>query len=349
MVNISKWGFSILQVEAESTCNMRCKFCPYPIRPDKGIRLADKYVFDIIDSLEADGALKYICFNCFNETLLDERIYDFVKYTKNKGFAAMVITNGLLFRSQEVINRLVESAPDIIKISFQTANPLMFRSARGINVDFQEYKNGIFEFLRAISGKSPVVTIDLACNFLSLARNLKTRVFGLERGDPSVYNTTADLRNDAISFLEGLKKLDGRFTFDSKNIDAYLKRASNTNYLDEECFRIAENINLKIKPFTYGNRLKDFFPVKNGIGCQQEILTILATGNVVPCCLAYGEMARMGNIKEEPLKMILERNTGWLNNIRNGSSLPPSCQRCLGAPTRRGVFFRKLKYAIKRK
>lgn len=327
---------------------MRCKFCPYPNRPDKGVRLADKYVFEIIDSLKIGDNYKYLCFSCYNEPLLDERIYDFVKYAKNKKVTNMIITNGLLLCSDRLINKLLDCAPDIIKISLQTVNPLIFHSARGVNADFQAYKNGIFEFLRAALGKNPVVTIDLACNFLSTRRNLKTKVLGLERGDPSIYNRTADLRSDIFMFLEELKNLDKRFIYVSKNIDDYLKRVNNLNYSGQEGFKLGDNIILKIKPFFYGNSLKEFFPVREGIGCRQEILSVLATGNVAPCCRAYGDMAKMGNIKEESLQMILERNTSWLNSIRNGLNLPLCCQRCLGAPTRRGVFFRKLKYAVKK-
>ena len=347
VVNISHWGFSILQIETESTCNMQCKFCPYPERPDKGERLPERNILNVIDSLTTDAGFKYIAFNCYNEPLLDERIYGFVRYAKKRNLAVRITTNGLLFRSQDVINKLIDSAPDSIKISLQTANPKLFQSSRGVNINFKEYEDGILEFLRAVLGKAPVVTVDLACNFLSGLRDLKTKLFGLERGDPSVYNTVAELRNDIYLFLGNLKSLDRCFIFEGNKIDAYLKCVNNKNYSSLDGVKIGENIILKIKPFTYSRRFKDFYPVKSGIGCRQEILAVLATGNVVPCCVAYGDMISLGNIKEEPLKIILEHNTDRLINIRDGLDLPLCCQHCLGAPTKLGVFFRKLKHRIK--
>lgn len=346
-VNISRHGFSILQIETKSTCNMQCKFCAYPYRPDKGKTLSEKSIFDIIDSLEVtDNRFKYICFSHFNEPLLDDRIYTFIPYAKRKNLPVMIITNGLLFCSSDVIYKLIDSSPDFIKISLQTANAALFQSSRGINSSFQEYKNGIFEFLRAALGKASMLTIDVACNFLSGPRNIKTIIFGLERGDPSAYHKIDDLRSDIKVFLNELKNTDKRFCFDVDGVDSYLDEADIYYSNEKAGFNISENITFKIKPFIYGKRLTEFYPAKDGIGCQNEILGILASGNVVPCCLAYGDMLSMGNVQEEPLKMILEQNIHWHNNIRKGIGLPLCCQRCLGAPTRRGVLFRQLKDVI---
>jgi len=76
-VNIAQYGYSIVEIETKSVCNMLCKFCPYPIRDDKYDVLPDQMVYEILDSIEPDKNLEYVCFSQFNEPLLDERIYDF--------------------------------------------------------------------------------------------------------------------------------------------------------------------------------------------------------------------------------------------------------------------------------
>lgn len=346
-VNISQWEYSVLAIETKSVCNMLCKYCMYPYRPDRGITLPEKNVFEIIDSLIIDGTFKYICFSCINETLLDERIYRFIQYAKNRNLPVLILTNGLLFNSRDVIYKLIDSAPAYIKVSLQTVNPAIFQSARGITSSFDEYKNGIFEFLRAVLGKPSRVTVDVACNLLSGIRNLKTKLFGLERGDPSVYNTIDDLKSDVKFFLNELKDLDKRFVFNG-DIDTYLNRA-NLSYSENAGFNISDNIIFKIKPFIYWKKLFEFYPIKGGVGCRDEVLAILASGNVVPCCLAYGDFMKMGNIKKESLKMILEKNIQKLNNIRRGIDLTLCCRRCLGAPTKRGALFRRLKHVTIRK
>ena len=128
-VNILDYGFSILQIETSSVCNMQCKFCPYPLINDKGKILSEDAVFQIIDTLRFDNRFEYICFSQFNEPLLDERIYDFIRYAKSKHFPVMLVTNGSLFNSRDVINRLIGAAPDLIKLSVQTLNNKIFHNS----------------------------------------------------------------------------------------------------------------------------------------------------------------------------------------------------------------------------
>ena len=344
-INISQYGYSILQIETMSVCNMRCRFCAYPVRNDKGEVLSEDIVYSVIDSLRTDDSFEYICFSHFNEPLLDNRIYDFVKYSKDRKLPVLIITNGLMFDSEDVIRKLITANPEHIKISLQTLNENDFCSVRGIDSSFSEYKNGIFEFLKRAHGSSSKITIDIACNFLSGSRKLKSTLFGLERGDPSVYNRVADLRDDVSSFFNELHDYDNRFNSKSSEIDKYLGEA-NLDYLHQMGYNIAENISLKIKPFMFGKKLTEFFPVKEGIGCSNRILGILASGKVVPCCLAYDDMLTMGSIKEEPLRKILEKRTSWLNSIRNGVDLQLVCKRCLGAPTKRGAVVQQIKEKI---
>src|SRR3989338_5460946 len=97
-VNITKYGYNILQVETSSSCNLGCAFCPYPLRNDQQSILPVDEVRKIIDSIvQVESAFKYICFSQFNEPLLDYRIFDFIKYAKEKNLPVLLITNGTLF------------------------------------------------------------------------------------------------------------------------------------------------------------------------------------------------------------------------------------------------------------
>ncbi|MBN3040082.1 MAG: radical SAM protein [Candidatus Omnitrophica bacterium] len=346
-VDLSLYGYSILQIETKSVCNMNCLFCAYGSRKDKGRTLSREDVLGLIDSLDnSSGRLKYVCFSHFNEPLLDERIYDFIEYARKKGFPVLIITNGLLFKDKEIVSRLIDSGPEFIKLSLQVLNESLFKSSRGINGQFTEYKSNVVNFLKSSLDGSSQVTVDIACNFLSGFRNFKTKIFGLERGDPSVYPDTDSLKDDIKVFLNDLKKIDLRFSFDLNKIDNYLK-SLNQNYALDQGFVLAGNIILKIKPFIYGMRLREFYPLKTGSKCPNEILGILAGGEVVPCCLAYGDMLTMGNIKNEALDDILEKNKVWIDNLHKGRNLPLTCRRCLGAPTKRGAIVKGLKARVK--
>lgn len=339
-VNILKYGYSVLQIETMSNCNMKCRFCAYPTRLDKGKILSEEIIYNIIDSLTLDDKFEYICFSHFNEPLLDNRIYKFIEKAKSKKLPVMVITNGLLFKNKDVILNLIKASPTYIKISLQTLNERIFHYARNIDSSFLEYRNGIFEFLSAAYSKQSKITVDIACNFFSFRRKINSILFGLERGDPSVYNTVDNLRSDMKTFLKELYVFDNRFVLpDERKIDKFLNNLG-LDYLRQAGLNISDNISIKIKPFIYGNKLVEFFPIKGGIACSNRILGILANGNVVPCCLAYGDILTLGNLKNDNLKDILEKNINWFNSIRKGRDLPLACRRCLGAPTRRGAFLK---------
>lgn len=345
--DIVKYGFSILQVETMSLCNMQCVFCGYSLRRDKTSVLPEEIVLKVIDSISVTDDFNHICLSQFNEPLLDKRIYKFIKYAKGRKMPVMIITNGLLFDSKEVRDRLIDASPDYIKISMQVLNPRLFSSVRKTVRDFNLYKRGIFDFLNAAQNGLSKITIDIACNFASGTGRLK-RFLGLECGDPSVYDTVNELRQDSRDFLMELQDNLPSYKFNAAYIDDYLNKVS-SSYAHEPGFSVGKNISLKIKPFIFGRRIEDFYPVKKARPCISRILGILANGDVVPCCMAYDDTFSLGNIQRDPLSIILQRSLGLLRNIRvKGADMPLACQHCLGAPTRRGAVLKKLGRALKK-
>jgi len=326
---------------------MNCAFCCYPIREDKGLTLADEMVYGLIDTFRGAQGLEYLCLSQFNEPLMDHRIFDFIKYSMQKGISIQIITNGTLFSSKQIIHKLINSNPWVVKVSLQTLNPTLFKNARKCDVFFDHYKLGIFEFLKSAVNSKMTIFVDIACNFHTPLKSLRSRIIGLEAGDPSVYNYLGELKNDLKTFLkEFYSYVQNSSFFDEDKIDEWLRRVSR-DYSNNPGFKINDNAFLKIKPFYYGRRLSEFFPLKNTSGCKNRILSVLASGNVVPCCMAYGEILSLGNIKHETLEKILIRNKELLAQIKNGKNLPLHCARCMGAPTKRAIPLKALKYSLR--
>jgi len=347
-VNIADYGYTILQIETVSSCNMNCKFCAYPMRKDKGLFLEEMYIHDVINSLKMDERIKYICLSHFNEPLLDRRIFNITRFVKQKGYPVMIITNALLFNREELINKLLESEPDFIKISLQNLDSNQFNSSRNIDYPFLDYKKGIFKFLSLAKDKKPHIYVDIAFNFLSKKVKTLVSILGLELGDPSITDIAIDLKPKVKAFLSELKDFDHSFNFDVDKIAKYIDKMKK-GYNSQEGFRISKNEFLKFKKFIYGKRQEHFFFIKKSLGCNISMLSILASGDVMPCCLACNNHLPMGNIKKESLKSILERNRSAINDLKKGRNLTMACRRCLGAPTKRGVFFKRFKDFIVRK
>jgi radical SAM protein with 4Fe4S-binding SPASM domain len=352
---LSDYGFTILMIETKLVCNMECKFCAYPLIDNKGSELSTQDVYRIIDSIDpSDSKFESIYFQKYNEPLLDKRIFDFINYAKNRGLKTQIITNGLLFRSKDIRSKLLDAEPTYILISLQIIDKHKFSHSRGISYSFEDYKKGIFAFLEDSlnSNSSSIITIDVACNFLSntcrFSKNrILTKILGLERGDPSVPNTLHDIQGDLIDFLKDLHTYNSSFVYDKHKIERYLETVD-PNYLRQVGLPISKYITVKIKQFIYGRRLNEFYAGSKYIGCNTMMLSIDAKGSVVPCCLAYGDMLTIGNIKDNSLKNILEKTAKFINDIRTGEKLPEICAKCHGEPTRRGSLVVSIYLTLRR-
>ena len=102
-------------------------------------------------------------------------------------------------------------------------------------------------------------------------------------------------------------------------------------------------MSLKIKPFLYGRRISEFYPINNNFSCDSKILAVLADGNVVPCCLTYDDTISMGKFKNNNLKDLLTKSENFLKNLRtNNQEKHDLCKKCFGEPTRRGATIRNI-------
>ncbi len=346
-VDIGEYGYTILQVETVSACNMACTFCAYPTREDKTSTMPEDIVRRAIGSIDPRSpGFQYINFSQFNEPLLDTRLPQFIRLAQQQGFRVQVITNGLLLRKPTISSRILETPPDLMKISVQTPNRDQYEAERGVKLDFALYIEGIHRFLVAARNAPFKIVVDVGCNFLSPAGDWGRRALGLRRGDPSVPNSVESMMPAIRSFLEGLKQMEPAFEFEPDDAET-LTRATPI-YWEEDGLQLAKNISFKIKPFGFGRRLADFRPTNEPIACNNQNLGILADGSVVPCCMAYNSSLAMGNLRNESLHSILERNRAWLGQIKGETNEKPDiCKRCLGQPTRRGVMFSRALNGVK--
>lgn len=345
MITLSDYGYNILQIETYGLCNMACGFCPYPLKNDseKKSKLDDETIKKIINEINPnDNNFKYITFSQFNEPLLDSRIFEYIKYAKDRNLEVYFVTNGLLLDKEHIIEKLVELNP-IIKISLQILDNSKHKLGRGLNMELERYLEKIVNFLKKIENSDLKVTIDVGSNF----NNNKFKFFlkkflGLEVGDPNVPDTlknTLSLLNQYFYKLTKKKELKKDLINKAQFIDK--------NYLKQDGIKISENIEIKVKSFSYGRKIKDFNPINNNFSCQTKILAIQSSGFVVPCCLAYDDSISLGSIRENSLESILKGNL-FMNNLRKkGGEKHITCRKCFGEPTKRGVLVRNLINALR--
>jgi len=355
-INLSDFGFRRLQIETKAACNMACSFCPYPLKEDKVSTLDLNEIQKVINQINPeDKNFKFITFSQFNEPLLDNRIFGIIDYAQNLGHKVYFITNGLLLNKKKNADELLRLKPDI-KISLQIIESSKHYKGRGLNMDLLRYSKTIFDFCEAAKNKDVNITIDIGCNFNdNKIKYYLRKFFGIQSGDPSVINDKENILKILKQFLQELVKINPNY-FDKIDLNEATKKsnfiksnAHMSDYITQKTFKIANNIEIKIKPFFYGRRISEFYPLpSSAFLCKSDILGILADGSIVPCCLVYDDSIALGNIKKQNLFQVLEKNE-FLKNLRKyDGEKHQVCKKCFGEPTRRGVFFRTVYNYIKK-
>lgn len=344
-VKISEFGFDILQIESTAACNMACSFCPYPLKEDKNSKLNLNDIFDLLNSIDLnDKDFKYVTFSQFNEPLLDSRIFEILKFCKEKTIPVLFITNGLLLNKQHNIDNLLKYCSNI-KISLQILDSNKHKNARGLNLELERYLTTITNFCFQAKDKKDInITVDLGCNFndKKIIYFLK-KILGIQVGDPSVpknLNETMKIFSRYAGFFHNISDDNYKKSFE----ELYRQKENfKSEYLKQDGYKIFSNVILKFKPFLYGRRISEFFPINNNFACESKILAILADGNVVPCCLTYDDTISMGKFKNNNLEEILIKSKNFLNNLRTKKLEKHNlCKKCFGEPTRRGAIVRDI-------
>ena len=345
MITLSNYGYNILQIETYGLCNMACGFCPYPLKKDfeKKSKLEDETIKKVIDEINPeDKDFKYLTFSQFNEPLLDKRIFDYIKYAKDRKLEVYFITNGLLLDKEDTIKKLIELNP-IIKISLQILDNSKHKLGRGLNMELEKYLEKIIKFLRKIENSDLKVTLDVGSNFnSSKVKFFFKKILGLQVGDP---NLPDSLKSTLYLLSQHFHKLSKKDNLQEELIgkDQFI----DNNYLKQDGIKISKNVQIKIKPFGYGYKIKDFHPINDNFSCETKILAVQSSGSVVPCCLAYDDSISLGSVTDNSLEDILKENS-FLSNLRKkGGKKHITCKKCYGEPTKRGAFVRNFLNAMR--
>jgi len=350
-IKLSDFGFNVLQIETYASCNMACSFCPYPLKDDFSSKLSIEEIKNTILQIDnEDEKFKYITFSQYNEPLLDDRIFDILRFSNQQNFKTLFITNGLLLNKEKNIKGLMECKPDI-KISLQVLDKNKHKDARGLNMDLDNYVNTIINFCKKIKNSDLNLVIDLGCNFNdNYFKVYLKKILGLQIGDPSMPDTldkTIKFFYEYLILFKDIAEDEYKERF-NESIYQIKNQKFSKKYLDQSGYKISRNITLKIKPFHYGRKINDFYPINDNFSCDSSILGIVADGNVLPCCSAYDDSISMGNIKKQNLYDILNNNE-FLQNLRiKNSKKHITCKKCFGDPTKRGAFVRNIINYVRR-
>jgi len=349
--NISDFGYRIIQIEVTNRCNMGCSFCGLPIRDAKLKDIDLNDVFKILDQIADYDGIEFIAFHQFGETLLYPEIWECIDYCRKLGLKSQLITNGLLL-TEKNIDLLLKHPPDIFRVSAQSIHPQHHKPMRGIEMEFSNYINRIADCIARLLDTDHGITeirTDLAVNdnryfgIRGTGKYLK-ELFGItEPGDPTIFSENPKTtKAQLVDFLKLIESKSQSFKFNEEHLLDCLNKYYSTNSGEgwETAYILKENNQISYKIFHNGRRFTQYYPV-NKAKCGTEIIGILADGTVTCCCIDYDGLTGLGNIFNDDLYSILDKNRGIIEGLHKTGDLAfDICKHCMGSPKKLGAWIK---------
>lgn len=348
-MNLREFGYRIVQIETTNRCNMRCTFCPLPIRNKPFEDASGGRVLELLERLARWEGIEYVAFHQFGEPLLYDGLWSCLDKCRALGLRSQIVTNGLSL-TEENTQRLLDHPPSILRISVQTLFPEYHETMRGVKVPFDVYIRRVAaalgRFMQSAHRLGEIRT-DLAVNedrypgVGGLAQRLAKTIGMSDPGDPTIFNQTPHtLRPHLIEFLRLIEAEVPSFRCSLEHLDACI-----AHYYSAEGLRTGWEVAYELQPdnlvsykrFWNGRRIAKNFPVEKAL-CGTDILGILVDGTVTCCCLDYEGFTGLGNVFREELDVILERSRPILDGLqKTGDLCFDGCKKCMGSPTKVGA------------
>ena len=266
-------------------CNQNCKHCYARFRRDVATPKVNEQM--LISCLEQIGTS--IVTYTYGENLLYDNFFSFACKLKEKGFYQILISNGTLINSYEVIEKLEQSGIRHINISLDSVYESKHDANRGFNGSF---KNAIVA-LELIKKSSITPQIAMAVTDNNYAEMMEVLSLGKNIG----INSFSFMRKRTS---DGLKLIDEKYYSTMKDVIL---------------FCMENNINLNIHDFTLNTMIKSLYEKDeiskeayykyvdmNSCHAYKDLLMITPSGEVYPCMF---NTKSLGNIYTDAISNIL--------------------------------------------
>ena len=289
--------FKKIYIEITNQCNLSCSFCPKTKRKSHFISVEE--FTHIINTTKAQGENFYL--HVMGEPTAHPHFAEFLRICKENGVKVNITTNGTLLH--RVGDAIIENTVRSVSVSMHSFE------ANSLNKDMEDYLDKIMEFCKKSIGSG--ITVEL-------------RLWNFDR--ESIYDKN-QLNGQIVDYLESQLELD--FDLRQAMTDKFAEmETSNSRKFN---FRLKDRIFLGMAQhfdwpdITKEERYCDGFCY----GLRNQI-AILASGDVVPCCLDSEGNIVLGNIHEKSLQEIFdgERAQAIYTGFTHRKAVEPLCQTC---------------------
>lgn len=272
----------ILQIQTQSFCNGRCSICPYVVvskKLDQGTMEGNLFT-KIANESAAEPVQATIVFNLHNESLLDRRIFDRVKYFKsiNPDKHCRIVTNGELLDRVSSTD-IIQSNLDVLVISLNAHSKQMYE---GINkgLDYDKVMKNVSGLL-----SNQAVRQKITLSFVLTEQNVH-----------EVYEATNYWKR------QGVKTRVLELINSAGLLDNYERMRLKTGYYGSPLL------------LRLGRRL--ISSAGGALGCHLPFyqMNILFNGDAIICCHDWHRATVVGNARTSSLREIW--NSDKMNEIR---------------------------------
>jgi len=140
-----------LDVEATSSCNLKCGMCPRTEMLEEGrfwkVRPFDLATYKRLIDEGVERGLCSVKYNFLGEPLVNKRIVEMVEYAKNAGVVDVMFNTNATLLDEETSRRLIASGLDKLFFSFDSPHREKYESIR-VGANFDDVLNNIKNFMR---------------------------------------------------------------------------------------------------------------------------------------------------------------------------------------------------------
>ena len=269
-------------------CNLKCRMCDQ-WKTNPGLsseELSTKEWFRFIDSAQRMHAAAVVITG--GEPLLREDIFDIIKYSRSKGIACHLCSNGTLL-DRTAVERLKKSRLNSISVSLDSSNAEIHNKMRGA-----ECFNSVVEGIRLLKYLAPEVRVGInyviarlnlrgICQMVPLAESL-----GVDQIKFDILNTSLLHRRKLQADPEGLLLDKNDIASLKQELDNLTDAVSKTGLLTNSTAFLRGILNLRLR------ESPKYLCYAGYISCAVDPF-----GYVAPCDGMRGEMSLRDKTFEE--------------------------------------------------
>lgn len=323
-----KIPFKRIHIELTNVCDFNCLFCPKPLMKRPRGYMDTGLARRLISDIGRHGMAEKVTFHVMGEPTLHPDFFKLLDYAAGEGVPVGLTTNGAGLGGP-VGQRLLDYPLRQLDISLQTPDEESFALRRSGRLSFDQYSEGILEFLAEyrIRHRESVIKF----RFLNTVFPCKS--MEKKTGPVRVMSSTKELRR---VFADWAERIHNIVDAEGVELDRVLK---GVNKLVAYKWNVAEVIpNLFFETYILGDWGHAFYDgnVRDAWAgfCfgMRDHFAVLQNGDVTLCCVDFDGRTSLGNLHEQSLEDIFsgEEAGRIMRGFKSLRPVHPYCKSCLG-------------------